>query len=157
MLTIKKRYPKRKLYVYGGSALIVGFAGIMTFLVQTNTNLNKFVAQTPSQSEPVTTEVTQANEEQTNEVTSGQAEMATNSSGIPASNGNSWMVPTTNSGTSTQSGNNPATEQTVITPVTPTQPAEPTTPTTPTEPTDPPAPEPEDPGLIEEIVDVLIP
>ena len=61
MLTIKRRFPWRRLYFYGSAAVVVGFAGIMTFLVQTNANIDKFVALTPTQTE--TQPVNQPSEE----------------------------------------------------------------------------------------------
>lgn len=47
MLTIKKRFPSQKLYLYGGTAFVAGFAGIMFLLVQTNTHLRNFMAVAP--------------------------------------------------------------------------------------------------------------
>lgn len=47
MLTIKKRYPLQKLYLYGSGALIFGFAGMMTYLVGSGTNLGTFASTTP--------------------------------------------------------------------------------------------------------------
>ncbi|MES2630511.1 MAG: hypothetical protein V4611_00975 [Patescibacteria group bacterium] len=145
MLTIKKRYPMRKLYIYGSGALIVGFAGIMAYLVQSNTNLNEFVAVAPTQPEP--TLVVPANE------TASQAsseEVVTNSD----TTGN-YTSSTATTSSMAPAASQPAAEQPATTPAE-TPAAEPTTPS---EPAQPPVAEEEkeDPGLIDEIVDMLTP
>jgi len=158
MLTLKNRYPKLKLYAYSGGALIVGFAGAMTFLVHNNTNLNQF-AYIPVAADPIS--VTESNDsEQTNvPVVPAGVEQ-------PVSTGpeQSWTSPTA------QNSETPAqpqvTEQTP--PVSPEDPADPVTPSPPVKPSEPqeeptvpdepetPAPTtPDDDGLIDGILDVL--
>lgn len=142
MLTIKKRYPMRKLYIYGSSAIIVGFAGVMAYLVQSSTNLNKFVAVAPTQ--PIPVEVTSANEEPAQPTTS-EVEMATGSESTGAVY-TAPQSPVITTPAPTQSSEQPA--------ATPTAPAEqPSQPTTPPEET----PAPEDPTIIDEIIEIITP
>jgi len=87
MLTIKRRSEKRTLYLYSSAAVIVGFAGIMTFLVQTNANLSEFASVGPTQSEP--TKVTPATEENSQ----AKTEEANTPSNADTTASQNWTVP----------------------------------------------------------------
>lgn len=151
MLTIKKRFPWRRLYLYGSGAVIVGFAGIMAFLVQTNSNLDKFVNLAPAQIS--TAPIIQSNEQPVSE----DDQSSSNEPGVASDSGTSttWngisapMQSTSSSQTSTPSQAEP-------TPTQPTTPTEPVIPTVPTTPSDP-VPVPEDPTIIDEVIDIITP
>lgn len=140
MLTIKKRFPSQKLYLYGGTAFVAGFAGIMFLLVQTNTHLRNFMAVAPVNLEISSSE---KSEERQTPATSTPEEAILNQDQV-------FVNPEPNSSqTQTQqSAATPATQEHV--------PAQPTTPTEPA-PTEP-EPTPEEPtNPIEEIIEELIP
>ena len=153
MLTLKNRYPKLKLYAYSGGALIVGFAGAMTFLVHNNTNLNQF-AYTPVAADPIS--VTDSND-------GDQSNVPTVPAGAqqPVSNSNEQSWPTVTPPNDTASAQpqasdptSPASSGDATEPVDPTPPVKPSEPVE--EPTAPEEPEtPEDSGVIEDIVDIL--
>jgi hypothetical protein len=158
MLTIKRRYPNRKFYLYGGGALILGYAVVMTALVQTNANVDQF-AYTPTQ-QPIVVETPQSTESTAND----ESQPATETSGMTTTGiiQSQSLTPRSTEPTPT------ATEPAPVEPATPAEPeAEPTEPATPVEPTEPepeapaePAPEeqePEEPGIIEDILDPILP
>ena len=160
MLTLKNRYPKLKLYAYSGGALIVGFAGAMTFLVHNNTNLNQF-AYIPVASDPLS-----INEDKDADQPTVPAVPAGVEQPVRTADEQSWPTTTTSDNTAssqpqvTEQAPSPSTEDTAeptdpVIPVKPTEPEE--EPTTPEDP-ETPAPDPtvpEDEGLIEDIVDIL--
>lgn len=135
MLTIKRRSEKRTLYLYSSTAVIVGFAGIMTFLVHSNANLSEFVSVAPTQSQP--TEVIPAVEEKNQTETDSDTTPATTNTGT----GQNWSVPMMGSSdTTTVTPTQPAVEQpapATTTPTTTTTPEVPATtnPETPVTPT----------------------
>jgi hypothetical protein len=120
MLSIKKRFPRQKAVLYGGTAFVAGFAGIMAVLVQTDTNLDRFIASSPivTQERPVapaeqtgsgtTTSSQSANQTSpagTSLLTTGPVNpgASTRSSGTSGSTGSSSSPSSTPSGPSTGS------------------------------------------------------
>lgn len=151
MLTIKKRFPWRRLYFYGSGALIVGFAGIMTFLVQTNANIEKFVSRAPVAVDPSlvvkpaeNTSSTSTQQSSENSDVTSDANTTTNWNGVPSSS--ATQTPAATNETPVQP------TQPESTPTSPTEPSDPTTPTTPPV-TDPETP----PTVIDEIIDIIVP
>ncbi len=157
MLTIKKRFPWRRLYLYGSGAVIAGFAGVMTFLVQTNTNLDKFVSLAPTQTNPTqTTKTTQTADSTTKEEAQPSAENADVASDPGTTTTWNGLVAPTRSSNSPSS---PASSNPTATPAqsepTPTQPITLAEPSQPVEPT-PPA-EPEEPTIVDEVIEIITP
>lgn len=152
MLTIKKRFPWRRLYFYGSGAVIVGFAGIMTFLVQTNSSIDKFVSLAPIQTE--SNPVTQPTEESSavsDQQTTENADLSSSSGTTTTWNGNPQPVASSNQSAPTQTSSSQATTEQPA----PSQPATPTQPTQPAQPTPPAETEPENPTIVEEVIDII--
>lgn len=139
MLTIKKRFPSQKLYLYGGTAFAAGFAGIMFLLVQTNTHLRNFMAVAPVSMEMSPRE---KSEESQAPATSTSEEAILDQDQV-------FVNPE-------PSSSQTETQQPAATPV--TQEPAPTQPTTPTDPAPTePEPTPEEPtNPIEDIIEEII-
>lgn len=154
----------RKLFLYSGGAFIAGFAGIMSFLVVNNSNINEYVAQTPIQqtlpslvNEPGSKS---SNEEKSADGNNEQASIAPSTWSAP-------FTPTSPQSTSTNQGQT-TTQPEAVPPTAPvqttpeTQPTEPVTdpvipveePVTPEVPVDP-EPEDDTTGLLEVILNPL--
>lgn len=147
MLTIKKRFPSEKLYLYGGTAFIAGFAGIMLALVQTNTHVRDFMVSNPVSFE---TKVDKpAERETTNAATTEDTILTQEQIFTNPNNQTSATTQTTPAQTSPEPQPAAPIEQPV--PTEPTVPVDPT-PTDPA-PTDPEPAEPTNP--IEVIIDIL--
>lgn len=144
MLTIKKRFPSEKLYLYGGTAFIAGFAGVMLVLVQTNTHVRDFMVSNPVSFE---TKAEKTAQQETKNTAPTQESIV--------SQEQVFSRPTQQSSaatpTQTTQEQQPTTTTEEPTPTEPTIPVEPT-PTDPV-PTDPEPEEPTDP--IEVIIDIL--
>lgn len=154
MLTIKKRYPWRKTFVYAGGAFIVGFAGALSFLMQSNVNQERF-ASAPSQTK-VSTQVQKEADTPTD--TSKGAQTASNDT-------TTWTTPPSQSSTTSNStsATTPSTQTTTQqTAPEQTAPADTTSPSTPVDSTPPatqptPEPDPKDPTIIDQIIDTITP
>ena len=95
MLSIKKRNPRRNLFLYGGGAFIAGFAGIMSLLVINNSNIGEYVAQTPiQQSQPSTVneQSTKSDDTKQSETTDVDGAMNIGTTSV----GSSWSAPAVN-------------------------------------------------------------
>lgn len=137
MLTIKKRFPSQKLYLYGGTAFVAGFAGIMFLLVQTNTHIRDFMAVSPVN---VGTSPREKPEQSQTPATTSTEEVILDQDQV-------FVTPQSSSTTTTSPQETAPTEE-------PTPPTEPT----PTEPAPEPEPNPEEPtNPIEEIIEEIIP
>lgn len=138
MLTIKKRFPSQKLYLYGGTAFVAGFAGIMFLLVHTNTHLRNFMAVAP-----VNMEISSGEQSEKSQApaTSTSEEAILNQDQV-------FVNPEPNSSqTRTQQPAMPAAQEPArAQPTTPTEPAHTEPEPTPEEPTNP----------IEEIIEEII-
>lgn len=164
MLLIKKRYPKRTLFAYGGVAFVSSFVLATSVLASNNVKLEDFIAASPAQESSIGKD---ASEDTASEPAgaplndSQEATQAVPQTTSPA-NDTAWTTSAYRQQPSEQQPAEPAaSEQQQPTQPQPSAPSEPADETEPSEPTSPtePAEEPvdDDPGLIEEIVDVLDP
>ena len=157
MLMIKKRYPKRKL-IYGGAAFIGSFALAVTLLASNHANLNHILANTPWQQKEAS-EVAQNDERPTSPQPAATEDSAPEESQGTSQADTSWTAPARPAQSSTPQTSAPQEQSPSETQ--PTAPAEETQ-----EPAQSPTQEPDDteadpvvedePGLLEEVVDLLV-
>lgn len=163
MLLLKKRYPKRKLFTYGGAAFISSFVLATSVMASTNVQLEDFMAASPTQESSIGKDASQdTTSEPAGAPLDTSQEATSQSSPQPASSANdtTWTTPTyRQQPTEAQSPAPSAQPQPAQTqPSTPPQPAEeptPSQPASPTDPTDEPAEE--EPGIIDDVVEIIDP
>lgn len=157
MLAIKKRYPRRKLYLYGSGALVVGFAGVMTYLVHNNVNVGQF-ANIPAIVDVSELPQSDSKEEQPQQTAAdNQADTTSpeNGSGQPA-----WtQFPSTPLSSSPQQASKQPEAPADSNPETPAQPTE-TAPTVPADDGEETSDSEDDPTIgdvVDEVVEVILP